>query len=125
MNLATPALKNSAEDREYTFTDTDFKAIAKLANSRYGLFLQDSKKALVYSRLARRLRTLGLNNFEEYCKLLVSEKGQGEQQFLLSALTTNVTHFFRERHHFEELRNNLLPKLVAQVCGRSARHHAT
>ena len=101
--------------REYQFTDHDFQTIATLAHQRYGLHLQPSKKPLVYSRLTKRLRALDLPNFESYCALLSDPRGHAEQSHLLSALTANVTHFFRERHHFTYLREKILPDLVEKA----------
>jgi chemotaxis protein methyltransferase CheR len=101
--------------REYQFTDQDFQMIADLAHARYGLHLQTSKKPLVYSRLTKRLRALDLPDFESYCALLSDPKGADEQIHLLSALTTNVTHFFRERHHFTYLREQVLPVLAEKA----------
>lgn len=96
--------------------------IADLANTKYGLFLQPSKKALVYSRLAKRLRALKLEGFRDYCALLELPEGQEEHQHLLSALTTNVTHFFRERHHFDFLKSTIMPRLLARCkAGESIR----
>lgn len=103
--------------QEYAFSDADFKMIADLAKRKYGLHLQASKKALVYSRLARRLRALGLDNFREYCALLESAGDTQEHAHLLSALTTNVTHFFREEHHFNQLRHDILPHLLEKAAG--------
>ena len=100
---------------DFPFTDKEFRMIADMANARYGLFLQPSKKALVYSRLAKRLRALKLNGFEAYCALLDRPEGVAEQTHLLSALTTNVTHFFREIHHFETLRDVIATKLLVKV----------
>jgi len=100
---------------DFAFSDRDFRMISDLANGRYGLFLQPSKKALVHSRLAKRLRALNLGSFQEYCDLLDRPEGNDEQAHLLSALTTNVTHFFREAHHFEYLRETIAPKLVVKA----------
>ncbi len=100
---------------EYQFTDGDFRMIADFANKEYGLFLQESKKALVYSRLAKRLRVLKLSSFSEYCDLLELPGGKDETPHLLSALTTNVTHFFRERHHFEQLKTDILPAIIERA----------
>ena len=105
---------------EYSFSDADFSMIADLANRKYGLYLQSSKKALVYSRLARRLRALHLTRFSDYCKMLDTPEGEAEQSHLLSALTTNVTHFFREKHHFDHLRNDILPSLMKKTLEGSA-----
>jgi chemotaxis protein methyltransferase CheR len=62
---------------------------------------------MVYGRLARRIRALGLNSFAEYCELLSSDKADGEIGNLVNAITTNLTSFFREPHHFTHLRNYL------------------
>lgn len=115
MNVVTNDLADSQSAREYAFTDGDFRMIAELANAKFGLFLQESKKSLVYSRLARRLRALNLGSFHDYCALLATEKGEAEQPNFLSALTTNVTHFFREQHHFDQLRKDILPELMPKV----------
>jgi chemotaxis protein methyltransferase CheR len=67
---------------------------------------------LVYSRLAKRLRKLGLQSFDEYCAFIESDADGAERVQMLAALTTNVTRFFREPHHFEHLRNHVLPELL-------------
>ncbi|WP_226627197.1 CheR family methyltransferase [Alloyangia pacifica] len=99
---------------EFTFTDADFDALARLARSEFGLSLASSKKPLVYSRLARRLRARGLASFADYMSLLDQGDEAAERLELVSALTTNVTSFFREKHHFETLRTALIPELAAQ-----------
>lgn len=112
MNASDPVSTADAVAGDDQFTDRDFQAIATLAHQKYGLNLQPSKKPLVYWRLAKRLRALNLPDFESYCALLSDPRGQDEQSHLLSALTTNVTHFFRERHHFTFLREKILPELI-------------
>jgi chemotaxis protein methyltransferase CheR len=94
------------------FTDADFAVIADLAMRDFGLHLTVAKRDLVYSRLLKRLRSLGLDHFRDYCTLLTSQKGESERMAMLSALTTNVTHFFREEHHFKLLREVALPPLI-------------
>jgi chemotaxis protein methyltransferase CheR len=74
--------------------------------------LPQSKAALVYSRLAKRLRALGLANFRDYCRLVATSAGLDERQKMLAALTTNVTRFFREPHHFHHLEKRILPPLI-------------
>lgn len=115
MTLPAEDLHAGDSLREYAFSDADFGMIADLANRKYGLYLQSSKKTLVYSRLARRLRALRLDSFAEYCALLDAPEGAEEQSHLLSALTTNVTHFFRERHHFEKLQHEIVPTLIEKT----------
>ncbi|WP_353474485.1 protein-glutamate O-methyltransferase CheR [Salipiger sp. H15] len=99
---------------EFAFTDADFEALARLARAEFGLSLATSKKPLVYSRLARRLRARGLATFRDYMSLLDKEGEGAERLELVSALTTNVTSFFREKHHFETLRSVLIPELAGQ-----------
>ncbi|MBE9638269.1 CheR family methyltransferase [Salipiger mangrovisoli] len=99
---------------EFAFTDADFEALARLARSEFGLSLAVSKKPLVYSRLARRLRARGLGSFRDYMALLDLESESAERLELVSALTTNVTSFFREKHHFETLCEALIPELGLQ-----------
>jgi chemotaxis protein methyltransferase CheR len=94
------------------FTDADFAAIARRAQADFGLHLPESKKDLVYSRLSKRLRQLGLRSFADYCALLEGHDSAEERTHMLSALTTNVTHFFREAHHFKMLRETVLPPLI-------------
>ncbi|MGB3553481.1 MAG: protein-glutamate O-methyltransferase [Jannaschia sp.] len=100
---------------DYPFTDNDFQNIAKLARASFGLHLELCKKQLVYSRLSRRLRILGLETFEDYCDVLQGPTGEKEQREMLSALTTNVTQFFREKHHFDHLRSSVLPSLLQRL----------
>jgi chemotaxis protein methyltransferase CheR len=94
------------------FSDADFQTIADLAMRDFGLHLTLAKRDLVYSRLLKRLRGLGLESFTDYCTLLTSPQGEAERTAMLSALTTNVTHFFREDHHFKLLREVALPPLI-------------
>lgn len=98
--------------REYAFTDRDFATIAGYAEEHFGINLSLSKRQLVYSRLARRLRVLGLPDFASYVARLQGPAGADEHTELLGALATNTTHFFREKHHFETLANEVLPPAV-------------
>jgi chemotaxis protein methyltransferase CheR len=97
---------------EFPFTDRDFKQIAAMLYADAGLALPESKATLVYSRLAKRLRALGLESFRQYCTLVSEAEGAGERRNMLAALTTNVTRFFREPHHFEHLKAEVLPRLL-------------
>lgn len=96
---------------EFLMTDADFRRIADILHTDAGIHLPQSKASLVYSRLAKRLRALGLKSFRDYCAIVAG--GIDERQQMLAALTTNVTRFFREPHHFEHLRKQVLPPLVA------------
>ena len=80
-----------------------FRAIADLAYRESGLTLVEEKTTMIQSRLRRRLLALKLSEFSDYCDFVYSEGGRGERKQLISALTTNVSHFFREDHHFDAL----------------------
>lgn len=97
---------------EYPFTEADFRQIAALLHADAGISLPETKATLVYSRLAKRLRALGLASFDAYCDLVAGEDGADERQRMLASLTTNVTRFFREPHHFDHLRDRVLPPLL-------------
>ncbi|WP_083100468.1 CheR family methyltransferase [Pseudophaeobacter leonis] len=99
----------------FTLTDQDFEAIADFAYKHFGLSMSSSKKPLVSARLARQLRQQNVVNFKEYLGRLNGPNRDQERNNLLSLLTTNVTHFFREPHHFETLRNDVLPQLIEKA----------
>jgi chemotaxis protein methyltransferase CheR len=99
-------------DGEFLFTAEDFRTIAATLHSIAGIALPDSKATLVYSRLAKRLRAIGLESFRDYCALVTGQDGVDERQQMIVALTTNVTRFFREPHHFDHLREKVLPNLL-------------
>ncbi|MDD5329430.1 MAG: chemotaxis protein CheR [Sulfuricella sp.] len=92
-------ITNGAVAREFHFTGQDFERIRKLIHERAGISLSVAKQDMVYSRLARRLRATGLRTFAEYLSRL--ERGdQVELEAFTNSLTTNLTAFFREPHHF-------------------------
>ena len=86
-----------------------FDAIADLAQRESGLQLVPEKMQMVQSRLKPRLRALALPDFDSYAQHVQSDLGRSELRYMLSALTTNVTHFFREHHHFEFLNSHAVP----------------
>lgn len=88
--------------REFEFSDSDFERVRKLIYAHAGITLSPIKRDMVYSRLARRLRATGRKNFSEYLAL-VEQGGGGEWESFVNALTTNLTSFFREPHHFPVL----------------------
>ena len=90
-------------EREFSFTHEEFKKLTSLVYSLTGIVLGDHKKDMVYGRLARRLRELGMRSFSQYCDLLDSKRSDEETGFLVNAITTNLTKFYRESHHFESL----------------------
>ena len=97
---------------EFAMTEGDFKAIARMLYEDAGIFLAETKATFVYSRLSKRLRVHGLNTFADYCELVGNKNNTEERMAMLAALTTNVTHFFRENHHFEHLKSTFLPPLL-------------
>lgn len=108
----TGAAAAGCEAGDFLLTRDDFGRIAAMLHADAGIHLAETKAALVYSRLAKRLRSLGLESFRDYCALVDSREGHGERQKMLAALTTNVTKFFREPHHFDHLARSVLPPLV-------------
>lgn len=115
MNLALRLAKDSDRqlvEGEFAFTQRDFARIAELLHRQAGITLAEGKATLVYSRLAKRLRELKLQSFEHYCGLVAADLGGEEAQMMLRALTTNVTRFFREPHHFDHLREDVLTPLI-------------
>lgn len=88
------------QGREFAWTDADFDRVQDMIYKRAGISLHDGKHAMVYSRLSRRLRETGYQSFREYLSWLESTDSPEWQEFI-NALTTNLTSFFREHHHFE------------------------
>jgi len=104
---------------EFVLSDAEFSRICELALEHSGIALGDAKRQMVYGRLVRRLRALRLPGFAEYVRLL--ERGEPlELQEFTNAITTNLTSFFRESHHFEYLSDKLLPAIApaARASGR-------
>ena len=94
------------QQREYAYTRRDFERICSLIRGRAGIKLGPGKEDMVYSRIVRRVRALELGSFEEYLDSL-SSAGEDEWQAFTNALTTNLTAFFREAHHFDALKLHL------------------
>ena len=108
------------KEREFHFTDKDFQFIREMVATHTGIKLADSKREMVYGRLSRRLRQLDIASFADYCALL-QEDAEAELGSLINAITTNLTSFFRERHHFEYLTNTLAPLLEKTKTDRRVR----
>lgn len=96
--------------REFPYTYADFEAVRALLAEEAGIHLPDAKADMVYSRLARRLRRLRLPDFASYLEHVRADT-DGERREFLNALTTNLTAFFREGHHFEHVAETVLPGL--------------
>lgn len=99
--------------------DADFAAVVAIMQSDARIHLSDIKKTLVHGRLSRRLRLHGLTTFRDYLRLVQSDRA--ERAEMVVALTTNHTHFFRENHHFDHFRSQLLPQLKERARHRPVR----
>ncbi len=95
------------EQKEFLFTPSDFERIRTLLYQHSGIKLNDSKMDMVYGRLARRLRATGLTSFKDYLARLEQDQGD-EWEVFINSLTTNLTAFFREPHHFPLLKEYVL-----------------
>ncbi len=101
---ASPIIRS--DNREFDFADRDFRRVCELIHQRAGIALAPAKRDMVYGRLSRRLRALGMRSFQQYLDHL-EKGGEEEWQAFTNALTTNLTAFFREPHHFDKLREEL------------------
>jgi len=106
-------LQPQESTREFVFTPADFQRVSKLIYEHAGISLAPTKHEMVYSRLARRLRVRGLATFADYLALL-DNRDESEWEAFVNALTTNLTSFFREPHHFAELTRFLERRKRAQ-----------
>lgn len=96
------------EGREFTFQKSDFRYISSMIYDQAGIVLADQKFDMMYARLARRLRHLKLTSVKDYIDFFNSPAGADELPNLVNAMTTNLTRFFREAHHFETLQDECL-----------------
>ncbi len=103
--------------REFLFTRRDFNFLRKIANDHSGIVISEDKFNMLYSRLSRRVRTLGLRSFGEYCDYIRNRGTNEEILELVNAITTNMTAFFRENHHFEFLSRDVVPELLRHNSG--------
>ena len=100
-------------EREFVFSDLDFRSLVQLAYEYAGIALSDSKRNLVYTRVSRRLRALRLNSFRDYRAYLA--ENPPERENFINAISTNLTRFFRESHHFEHLGRHVVQPFVADA----------
>jgi chemotaxis protein methyltransferase CheR len=98
-------------DREFPMSQANFDKIKKIAYDITGIKLNNQKKNLVYNRLSRRIRDRNLIGFDDYCQLLLTA-GNDEMTDFVNAITTNLTSFFRENHHFDYLIETVFPHLI-------------
>jgi chemotaxis protein methyltransferase CheR len=99
-------------------TETEFRHFQKLILAEAGITLNESKRLLVQSRLARRLRNLGLPTYGDYLNFLETQPAESdERREMINCITTNKTDFFRENHHFDFLRERVIPEVRARTPG--------
>jgi chemotaxis protein methyltransferase CheR len=120
-NSVLNAEEGVARTREFLFNDQDFTALRALVRKHTGISLSEAKRELVYGRLSRRLRALGLQSFSDYRGLLESDAQGAEMVEFCNAITTNLTAFFREAHHFEYLRDQVVMPLMKRGSGQRLR----
>jgi chemotaxis protein methyltransferase CheR len=116
--MQVPSARDTASTlrlREFAFGDEDFQALRGLVKSLTGINLSEQKRELVYGRLTRRLRALQLRTFAEYRERLKGDPQELAE--LCNAITTNLTSFFREPHHFQYLREHVLLPFMADRRG--------
>src|SRR3954451_867979 len=113
MSLTNPYVTNGDQEssaQQFLLTAEDFRAIAVRVRQATGIVLGETKRDLVYSRLGRRLRKLGIGCFSDYLNVLDGAAEQGE---LVNAITTNLTSFFRESHHFDTFERDTIPEMTS------------
>jgi chemotaxis protein methyltransferase CheR len=115
-----PNILARAGGGDFQLSDAEFDRIRVLVREHTGISMADSKRQLVYGRLSRRLRALRLSSFSEYIKVLEHGDARELEEFT-NAVTTNLTSFFREPHHFEFLAQEVLPGIVAKTPTRRLR----
>jgi chemotaxis protein methyltransferase CheR len=106
----------SDPSREFIFSDADFRSLVQLAKDAAGISLADNKRNLVYTRVSRRLRTLGFSAFRQYREYLAGN--QEELESFINAISTNLTKFFRESHHFDHFREGVVLPRAARRGSR-------
>ncbi len=107
--ILSPAEDNSRR-KEHTLSDKDFRYICKFVYDATGIVLDERKREMVYRRLMRRTRETRLGSFKEYLNFL--DNNEQELPNFINAITTNLTSFFRENHHFEFIKNTFIPALL-------------
>jgi chemotaxis protein methyltransferase CheR len=113
LTVPVSAKNHQNRTKQYSLSNSEFKFICQLVYDSSGIVLDERKREMLYRRLMRRTRDLGLSSFSEYCQLLKSGSEDEFPQFI-NAITTNLTSFFRESHHFDYLRKNFIPEMLRQ-----------
>lgn len=111
MNALSPSPLPPGQNE--AISDADFERLGRLAGKLAGLTIPENKRSMVQSRIARRLRKLGRQDVSEYLDLIESNNSREERDAFISVMTTNVSSFLREKHHFDALEQKVLPELLA------------
>lgn len=119
--MAQATVVETKSDLEASFSDSEFRFFASLVYEKSGIVIGDHKKNMMFSRLVRRVRQLGLASFKDYCAFIKGPEGDSEIGAFINAMTTNLTKFFREDHHFQYLEETLIPVLLARQRTTSRR----
>jgi len=98
--------------REFSYTRKDFNALCAMVDQHTGIQLGEGKEDMLYGRLSRRLRKIGLSSFKAYIEYLQQDEDGDEFGEFINSVTTNLTSFFRESHHFDYLKKTVLPELM-------------
>lgn len=116
MTLTASQARNSSADKagDLTMSDTEFQRVADRVFDMAGIVLESHKRQMIVSRLSRRLRARGIDDLTTYLDRLDNGKDQAELQEFLNTLTTNLTSFFRESHHFTHFEHNVLTPFKTQ-----------
>lgn len=114
-----------AEERhkDHSLSAKEFKFICDYVHSTTGILLNESKREMVYRRFSRIIRERNLDTFSDYCHLLESNTEQ-EENYFINAITTNLTSFFREKHHFDYLQEHEIPRIISQQSKSSSQKKA-
>ena len=107
------------EDREFLFTEKDFNYLRKVANEYSGITVSDDKYDMYYARIAKRVRTLGVDDFAGYCKYLKNNHAKEFTNFI-NSITTNLTSFFRENYHFEYMESHIIPEFKKKYATKKS-----
>jgi chemotaxis protein methyltransferase CheR len=110
VSIATGDSALTEPAREFAFSDADFRSLVQLAREHAGIALSDSKRNLVYTRVSRRLRALGFTAFKQYRDYLA--ENADELESFINAISTNLTKFFREEHHFDHFRSHVVAPFI-------------
>lgn len=110
---AEPLVEQTA--REYAFSTRDFECVKRMIYARAGIALADNRQEMVYTRLSKRLRATGADGFDDYLQRLEQNSEDAEWESFINALTTNLTSFFREAHHFPILAEHMKKRRIGQM----------